>query len=280
MTTGNIDYRTAIQTGYNSLGAKKRIIADYVLENPMKVISSSVQELAKICDCDQTTIVRFAQQLGFRGYMDLKIAIARQLNSVWAEFTDTKEGEDAGILKKLASRHVNALQNTLASLDEKLLEDICDILEKSSHILAFGAGTSQLAAIDLQIKFLRLGLQIHCFADIELTKTLLGYARENGIIFLFSQSGETEIVTMLAKLAKEEHIPVVAITSFPGSTLALQADYVLVTACSNEPQIRFGVMSARLAQLAVVDALTLLFSMRNQERSWEFIAKGYHDNVE
>ena len=36
MTTGNIDYRTAIQTGYNSLGAKKRIVADYVLENPMK----------------------------------------------------------------------------------------------------------------------------------------------------------------------------------------------------------------------------------------------------
>jgi hypothetical protein len=36
MAAGNVDYRSASQTGYNSLGAKKRIVADYVLENPMK----------------------------------------------------------------------------------------------------------------------------------------------------------------------------------------------------------------------------------------------------
>ena len=76
-----IDYRVAIQRNYKELGAKKRRIADYVLENPMQVVSSSVQALAASCECEQTTIVRFAQQLGFSGYTDMKIAIATRTSS-------------------------------------------------------------------------------------------------------------------------------------------------------------------------------------------------------
>ena len=279
MSASKLDFRSAIHSAYRNLGAKKRKIADFVLDNPAQVISSSVQELAKLCSCEQTTIVRFAQQLGFSGYTDLKIAIARQTDSVWAEYDFTGDPASGDILNKLLSRHVSALQNTLASLDTEILNEICGILEKSSHVITFGAGTSQLAANDLQIKLLRLGVLSHNFPDMELTKTFMGSTGDRGIIFLFSHSGETESVITIAKLAQQENIPVAAVTSFPGSTLAQLSDYLLLTACRNEPQIRFGVMSARLAQLAVVDALTLLYSIRDRDRSWEHIARGYHDEL-
>jgi DNA-binding MurR/RpiR family transcriptional regulator len=271
-----IDYRNAIQKQYSELGIKKRRIADFVLQNPQQVISLPVQLLAQHCSCEQTTIIRFAQQLGFSGYTDFKLAIARQTNSVWSDFQDSTTGNS--VLQTLARRHCDTLQKTFRQLEEKTLNQIGDLWENNAQCLIFGAGSSHLAAVDLNTKLLRLGIRSNCFADSEMSKTFLGYIKDNGILILFSNSGETGTVLELARLAKQEHITVAALTSFADSTLAALADILLLMPCSDEPGIRFGVMSARLAQFAAVDALTMLYSMRDQNRSLDFIAKGYHEN--
>lgn len=274
-----IDYRNAIQSKYAELGAKKRRIADYVLNRPQQVMFSSVQSLAKQCRCEQTTIVRFAQQLGFKGYTALKLAIARQTNSPWSDFQEADESiPENAILAKLASRHAETIRKTLCRADLKKLSRIGDLLESSSGVLIFGAGSSHLAALDLNIKLLRLGIRSNCFADPEMSRTFLGYAGNQGLVILFSNSGETSAVVELAKLAKKEHFRLAAVTSFPDSSLARLADILLLTPCRDEPPIRFGVMSSRLAQFTLVDALTLLYSMRDRERSLNFIAKGYHED--
>ena len=277
MSCSFIDYRSAIQSQYSKLGAKKRRIADFVLSQPQKVIACPVQELAELCSCEQTTIIRFAQQLGFAGYTDLKLAIARQTNAVWQEYQEPQTGN--AVLQKLARRHTETLQKTFLQLDETVLQKIGELLENHAQVLTFGAGSSQLAAMDLNIKLLRLGVHSNCFADLEMSKTFLGYARENGVLILFSNSGETSTTVELARLAKLEHITVAAVTSFPDSPLAKQADLKLITPCSDEPAIRFGVMSARTAQFAVVDALTMLYSLRDRSRSLDFIAKAYHEDI-
>jgi len=274
-----IDYRIAIQENYAKLGAKKRRIADYVLSHPQEVMASSVQSLAQQCRCEQTTIVRFAQQLGFKGYTDLKLAIARQTNSPWSDFQDAAAAapEDS-VLAKLSARHTETIRKTLFQTDLRKLIQVGDLLESASGVLIFGAGSSHLAAMDLNIKLLRLGIRSNCFADPEMSRTFLGYAGLRGLVIVFSNSGETAAAVELAKLAKNEHFTVAAVTSFPDSALAHLADVLLPTPCGDEPPIRFGAMSSRLAQFALVDALTLLYSLRDRERSLDFIAKGYHED--
>jgi DNA-binding MurR/RpiR family transcriptional regulator len=278
MNSRSIDYRSAIQSQYSKLGAKKQRIADFVLAEPHKVIAMSVQLLAQECCCEQTNIIRFAQLLGYSGYTDFKLAIARQTNSVWADFQDSYDKNN--VLHTLAKRHCDTIQKTFLQLDEKALTALIDKLENNVQVLIFGAGSSHLAAEDLNIKLLRLGIKSSCFADLEMSKTFLGYIKDNGILFLFSNSGETGTVLELARLAKQENITVASVTSFSRSKLSDLADILLMTPCSNEPPIRFGVMSARIAQFAVVDALTMLYSMRDCSRSLDYIAKGYHENVE
>ena len=278
MEIKNIDFRQKIQSNYHSFGTKKRRIADFILANPQKTVSLSVQELASLCECEQTTIVRFAQQLGFSGYTALKIAIARQSDAVWEELPAQDEKNIHPVLGKLLRRHQSSLQATLEESDPEELEKIAEILSRADRVLTFGAGTSHLAAMDLNIKLLRLGVQSNCFGDAEMSKTFLGYAAGNGMIFLFSHSGETATVLELAKLAKQENITLAAITGNPDSTLAKCADHLLLTRSCPEPPIRIGMMSARLAQLVMVDAITVFFSIFDKDRSWNFIAKGYHEN--
>ncbi len=276
MESKNIDYRSAIQSQYSKLGTKKQRIADHVLSKPQQVIASSVQRLAELCSCEQTTIIRFAQQLGFAGYTDFKLAIARQTNSVWSDF---QENSNNSVLQTLARRHCDTLQKTFLQLDEKALTAIGDFWENKAPSLIFGAGSSHLAAEDLHIKLLRLGVKSNCFADWEMSKTFLGYAAGNGLLILFSNSGETTGAVELARLARQGKITIAGISSFPDSALARSSDILLLTPGSDEPAIRFGVMSARIAQFAVVDALTMLYSMRDCNRSLDFIAKGYHEDV-
>ena len=71
MNSKLIDHCSAIPKQYTHLGNKKQKIADFILQNPQQVISLPVQILAKQCCCEQTTTIRFAQQLGFSGYIDL-----------------------------------------------------------------------------------------------------------------------------------------------------------------------------------------------------------------
>jgi RpiR family carbohydrate utilization transcriptional regulator len=279
---GSRDYRAAIQAKFARLGTKKKRIAEYVLDHPLEVISSSVQRLAVACGCEQTTIVRFAQELGFSGITALKIAIARQSNMVWGEFSAENSDEAHpldGVIEQLRQIHSETLMHTLRGLDRKTLESLLAALTPSTKIMTFGAGTSQLAACDMAIKFVRLGIQCFHYEDVEFSKTFLNYLAPDGILFLISHSGETPAVLMLAELARYEKIRFAAITSNVNSALGKAADWCFITDSRHERPIRFGVMTSRIAQFAVVDAITLLYSMRDQERSWEFISKGYHENV-
>ncbi len=279
MNSMMIDYRQAIQRKYAEFGAKKRRIADYVLNEPQEVMASSVQRLAELCECEQTTIVRFAQQLGYEGYTALKLAIARQTNYVWSEFQDIlSDAQGDKVLSKLAEHHVETIRKTFAQVDVGQLDVICKFIEEASGVLVFGSGSSHLAAMDLNIKLLRLGVKCNCFADLEMSKTFIGYAGEKGLLVLFSNSGETGTVLELAKLARNEKMRIAAVTSFPNSSLAHLSDCLILTPCQDEPTIRFGVMSSRLAQFALVDAMTMLYSMRDREKSLDFISKGYHED--
>lgn len=273
----DIDYRVAIRTHFNSLGGKKRRIAEFVLENPMQVVSGSIQELAKFCECEQTTIVRFAQQLGFSGFTDLKIAIAKQANIIWSEFGN-KSGSFS-VLERLSQLHCESISETLRKLDSEVLERLFIAFEAAPMIMTAGAGASQLAAMDMAAKLMRLG--VHCinYSDAEWTKVFLGYLDKKGLLIIFSNSGETEAMLELAEIAHQKQIALASISSYPGSRIAVLADYSLTTLCRHERPIRFGVMTSRIAQFAVVDAIALLFSMRNQERSWDFIVKGVQENV-
>ena len=274
----NIDYKLAIQENLAHFRSKKRRIAEFVLEHPQEVVSHSVQKLARLCDCDQTTIVRFAQQIGFSGISALKIAIARQSDMIWGDFKGAPaQGDGDSVLMRLARLHSDSITKTLSRLEGASMERLMSLLDSRPRTMTYGAGTSRLAAADLSVKFRRLGIECIHYEDLEMSRTFLNYLGESGILFIFSNSGETESSLSLARLAKQEHLTLIVVTSYPGSKLAALADICLVTDSRHEHPVRFGAMTSRIAQFAVVDAISLLFSMRDEELSWSYISKAYHE---
>lgn len=63
---------------YNDMGNAEKRIADWIMNNPGKIISLSIIDLAEKCRCSVATIVRFSKRLGLSRYQELKISLASE----------------------------------------------------------------------------------------------------------------------------------------------------------------------------------------------------------
>lgn len=278
-----LDYRQAIGQEYPQLRGKKRKMADLLLNAPLEMIGKSVAQFAALCDCDQTTVVRFAQQLGYSGYTELKIALARGADTLWKDFEADSSDGDVDEFRRMAENlvrlHFESMRATLAGVTRELLEDVADRVENASRVMICGSGSSALAAEDLALKLLRLGVSTLNFRDPELWKTFLGHLGAADLLILFSNSGENAEIVRLAQQAERAGIPVAAITSVPGGSLAKHAKWLICTQPRGEHPIRLGAMTSRSAQFVISDLLVLVFSRRNKERSWKYLERGYENYV-
>ena len=68
-----------IRSVYASLAPAERKVADVILEQYQKAIYMSVTQLAEACGVGESTVIRFCQNAGFRGYQELKLVLARDL---------------------------------------------------------------------------------------------------------------------------------------------------------------------------------------------------------
>ena len=275
-----IDYQQAIRENYHSRGKKKQKIADLLLKSPMLVLEKSLGELAELCHCEQTTIIRFAQQLKYAGFAELKLAIARQSNVVWQDFAEeSAPKEQPGdhfrmLCNKLAMLHTESIRETLNGMDESRIDRLVADLNSAEKVMFAGAGTSRLAASDLYIKLTRLGVNGLYFEDYEFQKSFIGYLGPRDLLIVFSHSGKTESTLKIAQTAHGRGVRICAVTSNADSQLGKLADHLLPTG-SREHLFRLGGMTSRSAQLILGDLICLKFSMADQQRSWKYLEKSY-----
>ncbi|MFT6735143.1 MAG: DNA-binding MurR/RpiR family transcriptional regulator, partial [Polaribacter sp.] len=59
----------------NDMSANEKKLADYILNNSALLRDYSSQQLARVVGVSQSSVVKFCQKLGYKGYPDLKLAI-------------------------------------------------------------------------------------------------------------------------------------------------------------------------------------------------------------
>lgn len=80
---------------YSKMTKSEKRIADYFLEQKRDLQLTSITELAEQCSVADSTIFRFCKMLGYNGYNDFKIAIAKEQGRV--QGTSDAEGKEFDI---------------------------------------------------------------------------------------------------------------------------------------------------------------------------------------
>src|ERR1700691_6727353 len=68
-----------LQGAYSGLRAAEQRVADFILKHPDELIYLTVTELAERTNTSESTVVRLCQKIGYKGYQEFKIVLARDL---------------------------------------------------------------------------------------------------------------------------------------------------------------------------------------------------------
>ena len=259
---------------YPSLKAALRKVADVTLARPELAIYASVNEVAAAAGVSEATVMRLCRILGFRGFQDFKIALARELVTPLQRLhEEVAEGDDpATIVHKVFQANLAALQDTLAVLDPEAMAEAARWLQETRLLLIIGVGTSGPIVEDAGNKFFRLGLPVRAITDSHLMMMAAALLTPADVLLAVSHSGSTRDPVETAKVAKDAGARVICITNNFLSPLTKTADLVLVTA-SRETRFRQEAMASRLCQTSIIDSLYTLIALARPDDALQNLAK-------
>ena len=128
------------------------------------------------------------------------------------------------IMKTSIKAILNNIESAEEYLDENSIDEFENIIIKSRNIFVTGAGRSGLAAKAFAMRLMHLGLSAYVVGE-----TISPAIYEEDCIIAISGSGETNTIVSAAQIAKNRGSKVLAVTSYPESSLGQLADsYILV----------------------------------------------------
>ena len=252
-----------IRGAYSTLSKKEQRIADYILKQPEQIIHHTINQVADDLDVAESTVFRFCQRVGFKGYQALKIALASDvvapLQDIHEDITETDTALE--IAEKIFSTNGKTIESTRQILEGDSLEKTVELFLGARRIDFFGSGGSAVVALDAYHKFVRSGLQVSAILESHMQLMSASQLTTEDVAVVISHSGASKETLDIAKLLKEKGVPTVAITNYAKSPLSKIADVSLYTV-SQETAFRSEALASRIAELSLIDALFTAVMMR------------------
>lgn len=254
----------------NSLSAKERLVADYILANKTLLKSMSIQTLAKANNVSTTTILRLCHKLGYQGFSDLKIDLITSSGNVQH---DKVLQEDINLDDPLESVNhkiqlieKSSIDETHAIVNIEQLALAIKLIRNSNKIVIYGAGSSGLVGKELEYQLIKIKKDVSCHADYSIQYSIVNTLDEQDLVIIISHSGENLEGVKLLTMARQLGVPSIAITKIGQSRISSLATVLLHTITS-ESVSRLIPIRSKMSQLSVINMLvTNLFIQQYDER--------------
>lgn len=257
-----------IERALPALAESEARVAKTILSDPEAVLRQSAAEVAKRAGTAPSTVVVACRRMGFRGFQDLKIGIARGLGpeGTLRHASLPERASPQEVVRSVLLTSAQSLVDATTTIDPASFTMAVSLIGKAERILVVGAGTSRSPADDAAHRLRLLGLPAEappdhlsqCLAARQLTRT--------DVCVAITHTGATRSTLAVCEAAKEAGAPVVALTSFRSAPVTEVAS-VSIVAGGAELGFRLEAMTSRLAHLAVVDALFVALALDDPERA-------------
>ena len=247
----------------SDLRKSDRKVADALLENPHRILNSTVAETAEIAEVSQPTVIRFCSAIGCDGFQDFKIRLAQSLAfgtpATQSAIADDDTPEE--VAAKIFDYTMTSLDWARHKLDIAQINAAVELILTARSLEIFGYGASAIVAEDLQQKFPLLGVPCHATMDSHQQLMAASMMRPGDVAVTISNTGTTLSIIELARLAREQGAKVIAITGASHTALANYAD-ILINVETLDNTDLFTPTTSRIAALVTVDLLSTLVARR------------------
>jgi DNA-binding MurR/RpiR family transcriptional regulator len=267
-----------------------RRIAEYILEHPSQSKTFTIKQLASASRVAESSVSRFVKSIGLKSYQDLKIAIAEALT-----VNDISEGDfpaperfvfediartdsDQAIIEKVVHRNIQTLIDTKQRLNLTEIDKAVKAIENASTLIYCCMGSSGIPAEEAVMRFTRAGKKCLLFRDQSIQLMTAAIVNRDDVVIGISNSGRSTPVVECLNLAQSKGATTIGITSFEDSPLVKYSDIALFTSIKSSP-IGPGLyresMTAKIAQILVIDILYASFAARHFDQTLKFLEETY-----
>ena len=260
-----------IKNNYSSLTSVEKRICDYLTENYEKIPQLTAQAAAAGAGVAKSAVVRCSRSLGFKGFSELKDRAAvecvknEKLN--YCPYISPEDGHRQ-ILGKVFAATVKTLNDTAEKLDFDMAEQFVAALGTAENIYIYGVGTSAILVNELQYQLITLGYRAFAFSDVPTMAVSTMNLKKGDIAIGLSYSGRTSSVLETLKSAKQGGALTACITANAESSVMRLCDIPLAV-YSDEINYPIEPMSARIAQISLINALIIMLSSDKYEETLE-----------
>ncbi|MGO2049865.1 MAG: MurR/RpiR family transcriptional regulator [Microbacterium sp.] len=238
-----------------SMQPSERRVADAIAADADAAIEWTAQEIADTVGVGRATVIRTAQTLGYDGYPQLRVALARERATAAPVADDAADPTMLGALRGAVDRFASRLAHTVSALTEETLSAFVHELDVSTRLLVAANGLSAPVGADLAMRLTSAGRPAEYVADTlgqQITASQLG---AGSACLVVSGSGVNRASIDVMTAARASGARVLAITSFPRSPVADLADTALVVAPINDSFRDELLYTSRAALMLVTESV-------------------------
>lgn len=214
----------------NTLQPAERRVAELIVESADAVVEWTAQELAERAGVGRATVVRACQSFGYRGYPQLRVALAAELGSGQGE-TGVDHGPSVlGRMRSEIDRVASSLPALASLLDADAVAEAVRISASARRVLVLANGLSSPIANDLAMRLTAAGRSAEFIADAIAQQIAARHLTTDDVCLIVSGSGANEASLRVATAAARGGATVIALTSFATSALTEVASVSLVIA--------------------------------------------------
>lgn len=246
-----------ISSARDKMSANEKKLANFILDNASLIRDYSSQQIAASVGISQSSVVKFSQKLGYKGFTDLKLAIhetvVKQESNVAVLHGQGSSSSEAVSLKdRLLNAKCDAISETAALNSSADMTAIAATIYASRCLLIVGSGLASSVAAGLASRISSIGKSAVFEADAELqTRSVRNFGQEDCLIIL-SSSGQVPHLGQLAKAAKSAGAALMSITNQSANPIAAVADVKLFT-ITETGDTEFGEIVNNQSQQHVAD---------------------------
>ena len=139
-----------IRAGMDSFSKGQKRIAAFILDNYDRAAFMTAAKLGETASVSESTVVRFAAQLGYDGYPDMQKALQElirgRLTSIKRIQVSRDQMTGSDILGSVMQRDMNSIHDVIERLDREEFERVVDKLLHAKHIYILGVRSSSFLA--------------------------------------------------------------------------------------------------------------------------------------
>ena len=268
------DIAERIRAIYSTLSKGQKKIANAVLYEYDKVAYLTAAKLGELVGVSESTVVRFADELGFEGYSQFQLSVQELVRikltpNQRIEITKQRIGR-GDVIDKVMESDISKIKHTLEGLNRTAFSESVDAILNAKNIYIMGARSSEpiarLLAYNLSLIFDNVKLVVPT-SSAEVFEQMYSIGAEDVVIAFSFPRYSSKMINGI-KFARQKEAKVVAFTDSEVSPIAGFANCLLI---AQSDMASF--MDSLVAPLSIINAIIIeITSRREQEITERFDA--------